>query len=125
METTAAVFCACMPSMRAGLVRLFPKVFGSTNFFKSSKGGSSNWSSRLSGTAKRVTHARYLSRNLNTNTTESGIELDTKNGGRFVRITDAMGLEVALKGEDNREGQLTRHELGRDQPHVPRKDSFS
>lgn len=125
METTAAVFCACMPSMRAGLVRLFPKIFGSTNFFKSSKGVSSNWSSRLSGTAKKVTHARYSSRDLNTNTTESGIELDTKNRGKFVRITDAMGSEVALKREDNRQGQLTRHDVSRDQPPVPRKDSFS
>ena len=30
LETTTAIFCACMPSIRAGLVRLFPKVLGST-----------------------------------------------------------------------------------------------
>lgn len=31
LETTTAVFCACMPSIRAGLVRFFPKVLGSTS----------------------------------------------------------------------------------------------
>jgi hypothetical protein len=28
LETTTAIFCACMPAIRAGLVRLFPKVMG-------------------------------------------------------------------------------------------------
>lgn len=28
LETTTAIFCACMPAIRAGLVRLFPKVTG-------------------------------------------------------------------------------------------------
>jgi hypothetical protein len=28
LETTTAIFCACMPAIRAGLFRLFPKVMG-------------------------------------------------------------------------------------------------
>lgn len=31
LETATALFCACMPSIRAGLVVVFPKVVGSTN----------------------------------------------------------------------------------------------
>jgi len=125
METTAAVFCACMPSMRAGLVRLFPKVFGGTNFLKSSKNKSSNFSSRVSDAARKITHARYLSRDLNTDTAESGIELDKNNGGRFIRITDAMGSEAALKAEENGGYQFRGYELGKDKPPVPPKDNFS
>ncbi|CZR64664.1 uncharacterized protein PAC_14562 [Phialocephala subalpina] len=30
LETTTAIFCACMPSIRASLVMFFPKVLGST-----------------------------------------------------------------------------------------------
>jgi hypothetical protein len=33
LETTTAIFCACMPAIRAGLVRLFPKVMGSATRF--------------------------------------------------------------------------------------------
>lgn len=30
LETTTAMFCTCLPTIRAGLLRLFPQVFGST-----------------------------------------------------------------------------------------------
>ena len=30
LETTAAMLCTCLPSMRAGLLRAFPKVFDSS-----------------------------------------------------------------------------------------------
>lgn len=38
LETTTAIFCACMPAIRAGFVRLFPKVMGNTT--KAPFGGS-------------------------------------------------------------------------------------
>ena len=39
LETTTAIFCACMPSIRAGLIRLFPRLMGSTVFTSSMPAG--------------------------------------------------------------------------------------
>ncbi|TVY82748.1 Satratoxin biosynthesis SC1 cluster protein [Lachnellula suecica] len=122
LETTAAVFCACMPSMRAGLVRLFPKVFGSTSIFESSR-GSSNWGSKVSS-AKRGPRVRSISRDLNTTASETEIELDTKQGGRFIRIDDATGSEVALRGEDTGRKQNLRFDSEEERPPLPRKDDY-
>jgi hypothetical protein len=32
LETTTAMLCTCLPTIRSGLLRLFPQVFGSTMY---------------------------------------------------------------------------------------------
>jgi hypothetical protein len=56
LETTMAIICACLPSIRAGLLRAFPETFGSGSFYSSiqktihSRGASTNHQPSLSFT---------------------------------------------------------------------------
>lgn len=103
LETTSSVLCACMPAMRAGLMRLAPKVFGETGLIKSSRvGGSRTWGSagsklgsHLSSTngEGKTVHKRWLSRDAKNPEGDESIMLDTMQGDHFVRLPDARPID--------------------------------
>jgi len=100
-----------MPAMRAGLVRLFPKMFGGTNFFKSS-GGSSTWGSKVSRSNREAVHQRWLSRDINGHSRNNSIMLGSKQGENFVRLPEPDLVAGSERVRDNdRKRAKPGHEL--------------
>lgn len=88
IETTAAIFCACMPAIRAGCVRLFPKVFGGTTVNSSMRSGASHWTTDSISAAKRPIGKH------------ESIKLADLNNRKFVRIPEEThSRDQIIQGE--------------------------
>lgn len=67
LETTTAIFCACMPAIRAGLVRLFPKVMSTIPRTFTEKTFRSTFHGGANGT---IGSAYVISKNWTSNSTQ-------------------------------------------------------
>ena len=79
IEINVGIICACMPSLRLLLVRLFPKILGSTRQYYGKSGGS----------APKSNTGRVASRRFGTTTSSSRAEQDH-------RMADLKPNQIAL-----------------------------
>ena len=119
LETTSAVFCACMPAMRAGLVRLFPKVFGGASFFKSTV-TSTSWGSKVTKSTRDAVHKRWLSHDRSGQSGNESIMLSTKQGDNFVRLAEEPSNSDW--GGDSKRSQPQTNPLSKNLPSIPLKE---
>jgi hypothetical protein len=101
LETTTAIFCACMPSIRAGLLKFFPKALGYTTHPISTSAGTGD---RL----KSASHGRSDTKSIPLSTIEklepqpissSPLNLHTK-PSEAAAEDDATGKELTVQIHD-------------------------